>query len=490
MKTAGLVICIALSLILCGCGETHKPGIDISENALLLYNVQIIDVEGGGILKENAVLIDSGRIRAIDSYGNLKPIIPPISQIDLQGKYAIPGLWDMHVHIEGEDLVPDNRLLFPVYLAYGITTVRDCASDLGELVLSWRDSIAAGQMLGPQIFTAGRKLEGINSIWKGDLEIADEMELQQSLDTLDSYKVDFVKITENTLQGPLFLRSVQEAHKRGYKVSGHVPYELGIGELVHAGFSSIEHASYMLRLGCDEEYVVDRLKSGEMSRAEANEWYLSHFNQDTAVAAFRKLAKTGLAVTPTLIGGRQLAFLEETDHSDDAFLQYLTDRFTSNYQWRIDRMAGESPEQKEERKARYNLIARQLPFMQQAGITLLAGSDAAALNTYVYPALSLHEELGLFSESGLEPLEILRAATINGARFMGEEATMGSIAKGKQADLLILNSNPLEDISATQEIHALVKDGEYLDRKTLDGFLRNARDMRQALNRQRAKIQE
>ena len=89
----------------------------------------------------------------------------------------------------------DNLALFPVYLAYGITTVRDCASDLGEQVLSWRDQINNGSLLGPTIFTAGRKLEGVNSIWKGDLEISNEAELNSMLDKLDNYKVDFVKIT-------------------------------------------------------------------------------------------------------------------------------------------------------------------------------------------------------------------------------------------------------------------------------------------------------
>lgn len=489
MKIAVLLELFIIGLMV-GCGDGQGTETKVSGDALLLYNARLIDVDHGGFLIQDAILLDSGRIREIGSHSQLRPQFPDIRQIDIQGKFMMPGLWDMHIHIEGQDLVEDNRLLLPVYLAFGITTVRDCASDLGEIVLAWRDSIAKNLLSGPQIFTAGRKLEGINSIWKGDLEIGNERELQQSLDTLDAYDVDFIKITENTLPGPLFLTSVEEAHNRGYKVSGHVPYELTIRELVNAGFSSVEHASYMLRLGNDEEWVIGELRSGAMSRTEASDWYLSHFNQDTATAAYKELGKAGLAVTPTLIGGRQLAYLEETDHSQDGFMQYLTDRFTSNYQWRIDRMAGEGPEQKEERKERYRLVASQLPYMQRAGIILLAGSDAAALNTYVYPALGLHEELRLFSEAGLMPIDILRAATINGARFMGKEATMGSIAVGKQADLLILNTNPLEDIGATTDIDALVKDGAYLDRHTLDGFLERARTGQQALNRKRADVIE
>ena len=99
----------------------------------------------------------------------------------------MPGLWDMHVHIEGADLVEDNLALMDVYLAYGITTVRDCASDLGEKVLQWRDEINQGKRQGPQIFTAGRKLEGINSVWKGDIEIGNEKELDSALRMIDNY---------------------------------------------------------------------------------------------------------------------------------------------------------------------------------------------------------------------------------------------------------------------------------------------------------------
>ena len=92
----------------------------------------------------------------------------------------------------------------------------------------------------------------------------------------------------------------------------------------------------------------------------------------------------------------------------------------SNYQWRIDRMANDSPEQKQQRKDRYQLIAKQLPYAQKAGMMIIAGSDCAALNTFVYPAASLIEELGLFQKSGMKPLDILQSATMNGAKFMGK----------------------------------------------------------------------
>lgn len=485
MKTRHSILSICIALALTSCTTENKSKFKLSDQAILVYNGNIINVNNGAIMKDKAVLIDSGTIKTIDSYDVLKSEVDAKQQFDVKDRYIIPGLWDMHVHIEGEDLIEDNLALLPVFIAYGVTTVRDMASDLGEQVLAWRDDIEQDKILGPQIFTAGRKLEGINSIWKGDLEIANEEELDKMLDKLEDYKVDLVKITENTLPGPLFLKSVQEAKKRGFMVSGHIPIDLTIQEVVDEGFTSLEHASYVLRLGSDEKSIVENLKSGKITKAQANELYTNNFNQDTANLAYQKLGKTNVAITPTLIGGKQLAYLDVDNHENDEFLNYLTNRFISKYEWRIGRMAKDTPDDKQARKDQYQLIATQLPYLQKAGIKLLAGSDAAALNTYVYPAQSLHEELVLFQEAGLTPLQILQSATINGAVLMGTLSTMASVESGKQADLVILNSNPLLDIKATQDIYAVINDGEYFDRAKLDVLLQKAKDSKEQLDKER-----
>ena len=167
-------------------------------------------------------------------------------------------------------------------------------------------------------------------------------------------------------------------------------------------------------------------------------------------------------------------------------MQYLSQRFTEKYQWRIDRIANNSPEQKQQSKDRYNLIAQQLPYIQKAGITILAGSDAAALNTYVYPALALHEELVLFQNAGLNPLQILQTATINGAAFMGIEKSTATIEAGKEADMVILNSNPLIDIKSTQDIYAVINNGQYFSRIDLDKMLQTAKLTKIRLDKQRS----
>ncbi len=453
--------------------------------ASLLYPVNIINVLDGSVQKNSAILIEGTAIKAIGKYSQLKKLSPASIRIDGKSKFVIPGLWDMHIHLEGAELVEDNKALLPVFLAYGITTVRDCASDLGEQVLAWREEIKAGSLTGPTIFTAGRKLEGKNSIWKDDLEIENETELNLMLNKLDAYDVDFVKITENTLPGDLFLKSVAAAHARDYRVSGHVPYDLTIRELIDAGFTSIEHLTYLLRMGSDETQIKADLLEGTLTKGEAEARYTSGFNQQRAIENYTQLGKTGVFVCPTLIGGRQLAYLNETDHSKDEFLSYLTEKFVSNYQWRIGRMANETTDQRQQRKNRYQLLLKQLPLIQQAGIQIIAGSDAAALNTYVYPAESLIQELEIFQEAGLSPQQILQAATINGARYFGVEKTTATIDAGKVADLVLLNVNPLKDIHAIRSIYGVMTRGTYYNREQLDKMLATARDKKVALDRQR-----
>jgi imidazolonepropionase-like amidohydrolase len=475
--------------LLAGCalggaaGEGPAPA-----KALLITHASVVDVLDGHVAPDRAILIEGERITAIDGDAAAlkRRAKGPVHEVDAHGAYAIPGLWDMHMHIEGEDLVEDNRALMPVYVAYGITTVRDCASNQGPLVLQWRDDVRAGRMFGPRIFTAGRKLEGLHTMWKGALEIDNEQDLSHALDLLTAWKVDFVKMTEDTLRGPLFLTGVAEARKRGFKVSGHVPYDATIADLTQAGFSSIEHATYMIRLGSDERATVAAIKAGTMTKAQANRQYFQDFDQQRAIEGYRMLAAHQTAVTPTLIGSKQLAFLDEDDHSGDAYRQLLTQRFMANYAWRVDRQRADSPARIQQRKADFRLVQKQLPYLQSAGVTLLAGTDSAALNSFVYPGLSLHQELVLFQQGGLTPLVALQSATINGARFMGVADSLGTVEPGKIADLVLLNRNPLVDIAATQDIAAVVRGGDYLDRRTLDGLLDAARKKRAALDEARA----
>jgi imidazolonepropionase-like amidohydrolase len=229
------------------------------------------------------------------------------------------------------------------------------------------------------------------------------------------------------------------------------------------------------------------LRSGKMTRKEADSIYNSTFDAARAAGEYSKLAKKGLYVCPTLIGSYQLAYLKETDHSKDLFLQFLTQKYVSNYEWRIQRMANETPAQLQLRKDRLEMLKKQLPAMQAAGLVLMAGSDAAALNTYVYPAESLIKELEIFAEAGLTPLQILQSATMAGARYFNVTQKTSSVDVGKNADLVLLDENPLDNISNVRKVNSVVAKGVYYDRAQLDRMLLQAKNTKTRLDKERTK---
>lgn len=163
----------------------------------------------------------------------------------------------MHIHFGGGDtLVEENKNLLPLFIAYGITAVRDASADLSPYVFNWRSEIDNGKLSGPTIFTSGPKIEGINSIWIGDIEVGSLADLQKAMDSLQGLKVDFIKITDNTIKPDIYLAAISEARKRGYKISGHIPNALSIKKVSEAGLSSIEHMSYVLRAGSVNEVNI------------------------------------------------------------------------------------------------------------------------------------------------------------------------------------------------------------------------------------------
>lgn len=456
------------------------------EHSVVIRNATVVDVETGELRQDQTIAIDDSTIVfiGVDSDQRMRGR----SEVDATGLYAIPGLWDMHVHIEGTDLVEDNRLLLPVYVAYGVTTVRDMASDLGEQVLTWRDEILSGELFGPRIYTAGRKIEGVDSIWKDDLEVATEDEMRVMMDSLDRYRVDFVKVTENTLSAELFLATVREARSRGYRVSGHVPYDASVRELIDAGISSVEHVNNLLRLGNpDEVAIAAKARRGVLTKGQTRSAYLEAFDQNEANGNYERLAQSGVYVTPTLIGRQKAAYFDEEDYSDDAFQRYLTQAFMKHYGPSGEGIMNRSEQSRQQLKTTYERLAAQIPFLQRAGVGLLGGSDSAPIAAFVYPGLGIHEELLLFQDAGLSPLNALQTVTINGARFLGKDATSGTLSVDKVADVVLLRENPLTDISATQSIEAVVARGELLDRVALDSILSSAAARVVELDSERAK---
>src|SRR4249919_176900 len=427
---------------------------------VLIRHAEVVDVERARVLSDQAIVIEGKNIRAVGPDRSLARKYAAGQTIDASGKFVMPGLWDMHVHFGGEQLIEENKALLPLYVAFGVTTVRDCAEDISPSVLEWRSAVTEDRLLGPTVYTSGPKLGGYKPIWKGTIEVGTPAEVDAALDRLQGMKVDFVKITDNTLKPDIFLYAVGAAKARGLKTSAHTPYALTIEQAVVAGLNSIEHLDYLIKAGSPQEasigadYAAKRLSYGE-----ASDKFVETFDPVYAAEEYRRLAALNVYVTPTLNMSRILAYLDREDHSRDVSLAYIGPGLRKTYEWRVERAAKSSPAQVAARHREYELSLKVLPMLRDAGIPILAGTDAGYLNSFNYPGEGLHEELERYVEAGLTPQQALVSATITGPRFLGRSARYGAVAQGKTADILVLDLNPLRSIEATRAIRAVVLHG-------------------------------
>ena len=271
---------------------------------LLITRARVVDTRSGAITPGRVIAIRGDTIVAIgDSTEGSRFRARRI--VDAAGRHVIPGLWDMHMHFGGGDtLIQENRVLLPLYLAHGVTAVRDAAGDLSSTVLAWRDSVARGSLEGPMIFTSGPKIEGKNSIWPGDTEVETQAGVDSALDNLQRLRVDFVKLTDNALKPDLFRYALGEIRRRGMKSSAHIPSGVPVREAVELGLGSIEHLSYAIR-GASEG----------IPKAPGADNQPPSFDSANAVALYRFMAERGTAITPTLNISRTLAWLDSEDHT-------------------------------------------------------------------------------------------------------------------------------------------------------------------------------
>ncbi|WP_369968827.1 amidohydrolase family protein [Stenotrophomonas rhizophila] len=453
------------------------PAFSAEQADLIIRQATVVDVEHARTQPNQSVVVRGADIVAVGEDKAIARQWRAPRQVDAKGRYLIPGLWDMHVHFGGgPELIEENKALLPLYIAHGITTIRDASGDLPAQVLQWRGQIRDGRLMGPQLFTSGAKIEGVKPVWKGTIEVGNQADLDAAFVRLKEDKVDFVKITDSTLSPDLFLAAVRGARANGLRASGHIPMALTVQQAVDAGISSIEHLDYAYKAGVkNEAEIAAAFADKRIDRAEANRQLDAGFDPATAMAAYRGFAAKGVYVTPTLNGGRILDFLDQDDHANDPYLAYIGPKLRATYAWRVERAAKATPAQIEARHREYHQVAAVLPMLQQAGVTIMAGTDAGFLNAFNYPGIGLHDELSLFVKEGLSPAQALSAATRAGPSWFGMLDRYGGIAAGKAADMVLLDANPLQDITATRRIDAVLLRGQVYYRKALDGLLQQTR---------------
>ena len=461
------VYCALLILFInYSCATEKKEQFDI-----VIHNGNIIDLKTGAIHKQD-IFISDGRIKKISS--NYNKLNHEAQQtLDATGKYLLPGFWDNHTHFRGGDsLIEANKKFLNLFIANGITTVRDTGGDLTTSIMDWKEQIALGTLIGPTIFTSGPKIDGPKGTWAGSLEVESQTDIIKALDSLQAIPTDFVKLYDSKISGEAYLKTIAEAENRNLITSGHMPFTVILDDAIGSGIDAIEHLYYIMK-GCSSaEYAItQQLIAKKIGFWDAMPALMSTYQDSTAQATFTNLKENNVYVVPTLHIGKVLSYLDEVDHAQDDYLKYITPRLAKTYEGRIQRALQASVQASQDRKDLDVFFGQLSKALNDAGVGLLAGSDSGAYNSYVYPGISLHQELEEMVSNGIPPLDALRTSAYNGSKYLNKERDYGSIMVGKVSDLVVLDANPLKNIEHTQRIHAVVKGSVIYSKAQLKALL-------------------
>ncbi|MEX2531951.1 MAG: amidohydrolase family protein [Gemmatimonadota bacterium] len=458
-------------ILLAACGEAPSE-MEVPDSAdLVLTGVHVVDVVAGEVHRNRQLAISDGRVTALLDDPEAAAGIDATEVIQTNGHYVIPGLWDMHVHFRGgEELIEENRALAPLYIAHGVTTVRDAGGDIAPAIMEWRDEMEAGTLTGPRILTSGPKIDGPSGGWDGSIRLTEADQVAAAFDSLQALGVDYVKLYDGTTPREVFLEALAEAERRNMIVTGHMPYSVLFEEAIEGGLDAIEHLYFPFKgSATNEDSVTMAIRESAGTDNPLGFWQalgllIPAYDEARAQEVFTRMASAGMAALPTLHIMDVLSWVDEVDHSDDPELQYIHPAIQETYQGRVQGAINASESARQERRELQRIFIEMVQPMHEAGVRILAGSDAGPFNSHVYPGTGLHSELEALVDAGLTPAEALRAATIHAAEFMRLGDELGQIAPGYRADLVLLSANPLEEISNTRQVAAVILDG----RRVLD----------------------
>ncbi len=400
--------------------------------ALAIEGATLIDGTGGAPVPDATVVIEDGRITAVGPRSKVN--VPSNAHVvDANGKTLLPGLWDMHAHFEQVEWGP-------IYLAAGVTTVRDCGNEL-EFITSVRDAIAQGRGLGPRLLMAGF-VDGTGTLAIGTAR-ADTPEQArtwvhryhdagfQQMKIYSSVKLDEIKVVAD------------EAHRLGMTVTGHVPEGLNAYQVIDAGQDQINHIGYIAD-------IMHAPYPAEMSRPDRRKATANlDLNTPEAKKAVAFLKEHHTVVDPTIA-------LSE-------FFTATTAKPPASFEPGASKIAPELAEQltdveppSERSEIVEKLFEKEVAIvgvLHKAGIPIVAGTDQTV------PGHSLHREIELYVQAGFTPMEAIQSATIVPARAMGLDKELGTLEKGKRGDLIILNGDPLADIHNTRNVEYVITNG-------------------------------
>ena len=416
-------------------------------SVLVIQGGTLIDGSGVPPVANAMIVIEDGHIRQIRSGGEM----PPGAQVlNSSGKYIIPGLIDSHVHY-------DMPWLHRLYLANGVTSVRDLGGSI-ERLLTLRQEIASGDILAPRMFISGMPIN------PGSVKAMNLSSSREMAEKLVEAGVDGIKVTGYT---PDELREIVEvAHAADLIVYGHTGPKRGnrgpgARLAIEAGLDGIEHALGVLEDAMDRDVPVPEDYDPSNRDHIFRHWYgrmHSVVDPDTVQTIVQMMVDNDVYFSPTLVNFNRNFVKRNTPETEaNPRLKYIPEAEPSFF-------GRFGPSEREEWGKTMELMLDATFRFHQAGGFLIAGTDSpgAAL-----PGWSLHQEMQFFVQAGISPMEALKAATLNNAKVINQDHLLGTLETGKYADLVILDADPLQDISNTEKIHRVIKNGMVLDPATL-----------------------
>ena len=433
--------CAVFCTLLLACGRPEpKPAAAPPEPSLAITHVTVVDVAAGRLVAGQNVIVRGERIVAV---GDTSRVAVPAGATVLEGRgrFLIPGLWDMHVHALFDAEVA--RTFLPRFVADGVTGVRDMGGKV-EVMRAARFAVLAGTLVGPRIVAAGRILDGPQPVDSSvSIAVGTPDQARAAVDSLANFGADFIKVY-TLLPRAAYFAALREAARLHLPVAGHVPADVTTLEAADSGQRSIEHLRDEVEPLC--KAVADAACGRLLDSLRAHRVWL----------------------VPTLVVLRMKALLNDSNVRTDPRFATMPQLVRDAWEGIRAGQAAHPPAYWREKRVRYLGELALTGAAWKDSVSLLAGTDAGAL--YTYPGSSLHDELAQLVRAGLTPAAALRAATLGPAEFLDATDSLGTVAAGKLADLVLLDADPLADIRNTRSIRAVVLRGRLFGREALDAL--------------------
>lgn len=420
-----------------------------TERLVAFVDVHVVPMDSEEVLQHQSVIVRDDRIVRV---GPVSDVEVPTEALKIAGRggYLMPGLADMHVHAFKENLI--------TYVANGVTTVR--FMDGHPIILAWRHQIAEGQLMGPTIYTAGPTLDGPPEEGAGVVETFEEAVRLVAAQSAAGY--DFIKVYNNVPRGA-YEGVVSEAKKHGLPVVGHVPFEVGLEGAFAAGQKSIEH----LRGYVFEVVTADApVKPGSTMRSRALAWNYADQSRFSVLAKMTRDA--GVWNCPTLVDLQHwsLPSAEYEKLFARPEVKFLSRR---SPQWLRDRSEGwlglfSEADFASAHKA-LEVKKEFVGALHDAGAGILLGTDDWLRG------FAVHEELKNLVDAGLSPYEAISAGTRDAAEFLGASREFGTVTRGKRADLILLEANPLDGVENVARRRGVMLRGRWMPETELRQML-------------------